>query len=75
MGCGCGGKANKTVSNLGTIPSNPMIFGEDDADLPIKRVVMVQASGGVPAGGTRFVRGSEVDSMIDSGVLRLRGVR
>lgn len=73
MGCGCGGSRGKTASNLGTIPANPLILGEDNDGLPVKRVVMVQASGGIPAGATRYVRGSEVDTMIASGSIRPTG--
>lgn len=69
MGCGCGGRKS-SASNVGTIPSNPLVFGEDDASLPVLRVVLVQASGGIPAGATRYVRGSEVDTLIASGTLR-----
>lgn len=71
MGCGCGGgrRAN-APSSVGTNPSNPMIYGEDDTTLPVRRVVHVQASAGMPAGATRYVRGSEVAEKIEAGFLR-----
>lgn len=73
MGCGCGGSRKSAASSQGTVPANPLIFGQDDESLPIKRVVVVQASGGLPAGATRYVRGSEVDTLIASGALRSTG--
>lgn len=69
MGCGCGGRKS-TAPSTGTVKGNPMVFGQDDESLPIKRVVLVQASGGIPAGATRYVRGSEVDTMIENDLLR-----
>lgn len=72
MGCGCGGGKSRAgaVASLGTNPSNPIIYGTDDVNLPIRRVVHVLAASGMPAGATRYVRGSEVQTMIDNGSLR-----
>lgn len=72
MGCGCGkGGGNTSAERVtGTTPSSPMIFGMDAIDLPIRRVVLVQGQSGVPAGATRYARGTEVESLIASGVLR-----
>ena len=67
MGCGCGKKA--TVSR-GTVPSQPLVFGSDNPEFPIRRVALLQASGGAPAGASRYVRGSEVNQMIADGILR-----
>lgn len=49
----------------------PIVFGDDDTGLPVRRVAVIEASAGVPAGATRFVRGSLVDTMIINGKLRL----
>jgi len=68
MGCGCGGGRR---SALGVTPAQPIIFGDDAPDLPTRRVVVVQASAGVPAGSSRYVRGSDVDTMIINGQLRI----
>lgn len=65
MGCGCG-KNN----SIGMNRSNPLVFGEDTPDQPAQRMIVVQATGGVPAGQRRWVRGSEVESMVESGALR-----
>jgi len=71
MGCGCGGGAKRSsVSSQGTNPSNPIIYGSDDAALPVRRVVHVTGSAGMPAGATRYARGTEVASMLENGVLR-----
>lgn len=70
MGCNCG-KSAARARVLGTNPSMPMIFGEDNGSLPVRKVTLLQASAGAPAGATRFVRGSEVDSMIVNGIMRL----
>jgi len=73
MGCNCGG--GKRARAIGTNPQMPMVFGEDDPNLPVRRVTLIEASGGVPAGASRYVRGSEVDSMIVNNKLRLLGKR
>lgn len=65
MGCGCG-----KSSVLGVNPSNPLIFGEDDASMPVIRATLLEAANGTPVGATRYVRGSLVDSMIEDGKLR-----
>lgn len=70
MGCGCGGSKRSTSPTLGTNPSNPIIYGSDVENLPVRRVVHVQASAGMPAGATRYVRGSEVNDMLEAGTLR-----
>lgn len=64
MGCGCGKKS------LGAAPTSPKIYGTDDTSLPVRRVVVLQGSGGAPAGATRYVRGSGVDQAIADGILR-----
>lgn len=71
MGCSsCGGnKARARV--MGTVPTMPMILGQDNASLPVRMVLFQQAHSGVSAGATRYVRGSDVDSMIVNGILRL----
>lgn len=70
MGCNCGGGAGR-ARMMGTVPAMPMIFGKDDPSLPVRRVQIINASAGTPAGATRYVRGADVDSMIVSGSLRL----
>jgi len=70
MGCNCG--KNKAAIK-GTVPTNPLILGTDDPALPVQRVVMLVATGGVPVGATRYVRGSDVEQMIADEQLRLIG--
>lgn len=71
MGCGCGGGGRRAAASAqGTNPKNPFIYGEDSEDLPVRRVVIVQGSGGVPAGATKYVRGTQVDEMLENGELR-----
>lgn len=72
MGCGCGGRRAGAQSR-GTTPNEPIIFGTDDAGLPVRYVRVLQASGGTPQGATRYVRGSKVDEMIESSKLEIVG--
>jgi hypothetical protein len=69
MACsgGCGG--SRYVA--GTTPAQPLIFGADDASLPVRHVIVVQASAGVPSGAPRWVRGTDVDTKLINGELRL----
>lgn len=69
MGCNCGGGTRTRA--VGTNPSMPMVFGTDDPNLPVRRVSLIEASAGIPAGASRYVRGSEVDSMIVNGKLKI----
>lgn len=70
MGCSsCGGRARARV--LGKDPSMPLIMGTDDPSLPVRPVIFTKPSHGARVGDPRFVRGSEVDSMIVNGILRL----
>lgn len=71
MGCGCGKGGGTSGARVnGTVPSAPMIFGDDDNNLPVRRVVLVHGQNGIPAGATRYARGTEVESLIASGALR-----
>jgi hypothetical protein len=70
MGCGCGGRSRKAGA-VGIAPANPMIFGTDDNNLPVIRAMLLQASGSVPAGSTRFVRGTGVDQAAADGIIRV----
>jgi len=70
MGCNCGG-GRSAARAMGTAPASPMIFGEDNQSLPIRRVVLLEGSNGIPAGATRYVRGSLVDDLIVQNKLRL----
>lgn len=68
MGCGCGG-GRSAARRAGTNPTQPIILGEDDESLPVRRVSLLQASGAVPAGASRYVRGTDVEAMIADGRL------
>lgn len=68
MGCGCGKKRTLTA---GAAPSNPLIFGQDDNSLAVRRAILLQASGGTPAGSTRFVRGTGIDQAVADGIIRV----
>lgn len=72
MGCGCN-KGRTAARQGGTTPTDPLIYGTDDSSLPTRRVVLVQGSMGIPAGATRYVRGSDVEGMISSGAIRTTG--
>lgn len=65
--CGCRGAA--AARRRGTLRAEPLILGEDDEALPVRRVALLQSSGAVPAGATRYVRGTEVAEMIEDGRL------
>jgi hypothetical protein len=51
----------------------PMILGEDNESMPVRRVSIIASMGGVPSGATRYVRGTDVDTMIANGQLKLLG--
>lgn len=65
MGCGCGGSGA-----AGTRRNNPLVLGEDQNDQPAQRVVLVQGTAGTPAGARRWVRGTDVQTMIEEGVIK-----
>lgn len=64
MGCGCG------KPKAGASSSNPIIFGEDSPEHPVQKVQVLQASAGMAAGARKYVKGSKVDKMIESGALK-----
>jgi hypothetical protein len=47
-----------------------MIIGTDDAEMPVRRVSILAAGYGAPLGATRYVRGSDVPTLIEEGRLR-----
>jgi hypothetical protein len=64
--CGsCGGGGGG--SRAGATRNNAIVFGEPEPE--VIRVTFLQSAGGQAAGATKYVRGSGVQELIDTGVL------
>lgn len=66
MGCGCGGRARNTP---GLTSGNPLILGSPEG-YQVIRVRVVQGLTGAPTGTKRYVKGSGVQPLIDSGAFQ-----
>ncbi len=64
--CGCrkGSATLTSTSGSGLRASTPLIYGEDDIELPVRRATIIVPPEGtnVPSGAQRWVRGTGVDA-------------
>lgn len=69
--CGCrkGSAAVVASASNGLRVTAPLIYGEDDTELPVLRAKIFQAPEGasVPSGATRWVRGTGIDDAVAAG--------